>query len=214
MFDNIKASKIKERSLGAKENIEYIKQELSSEEKFLESVIKAEKFYKKHKKLIIGLLAAVVIGGIGYGAYEMKVEHDLVVSNKAYQRALQNPDDKEALALLKEKNPKLYHLFLYQQAVKKRDKAALQQIAASSDSVLADLAKYHLAALQKKIERLDVYALNSEALLRELALLDESYLLMEQKDVAKARDKLAKIEKSPATAYALLLAHYGVKVAQ
>ena len=198
--------------MGAKENIEYIKQELSSEEKFLESVIKVEKFYKKHKKAIVAGAAAVLIAGVGYIAYEMKVEYDLRLSNEAYQELLKNPSNKEALQTLQAKNEKLYHLFLYQQAVKAKDKAALQKIAASSDPILADLAKYHLAALQKDREKLDRYALNSEAILKELALLDESYLLMEKKKIAQAREKLKKIEKSAATPYALLLGHYGVKV--
>jgi len=37
--------------LSLKENIEAIKEELTVEEKFLESVIKTESFYKKNKKL-------------------------------------------------------------------------------------------------------------------------------------------------------------------
>ncbi len=198
--------------MGTKENIEYIKNELSNEEKFLESVIKAEKFYKKHKKKIVGIFMALVIASAGYVGYEMKVEHDLRVSNEAYQKLLQNPDDKEALQTLQSKNEKLYHLFLYQQAVKKKDKDALQKIAAGSDPILADLAKYHVAALDKDSAALDHYAIDSNAILRELAILDESYLMMNQKNIAKAREKLSKIEKSPATPYALLLGHYGAKV--
>ncbi len=198
--------------MGTKENIEYIKNELSNEEKFLESVIKAEKFYKKHKKKIVGIFMALVIASAGYVGYEMKVEHDLRVSNEAYQKLLQNPDDKEALQTLQSKNEKLYHLFLYQQAVKKKDKDALQKIAAGSDPILADLAKYHVAALDKDSTALDHYAIDSNAILRELAILDESYLMMNQKNIAKAREKLSKIEKSPATPYALLLGHYGAKV--
>ncbi len=212
MFAKIRASKIKEQGLGTKENIEYIKNELSNEEKFLESVIKAEKFYKKHKKKIVGIFMALVIASAGYVGYEMKVEHDLRVSNEAYQKLLQNPDDKEALQTLQSKNEKLYHLFLYQQAVKKKDKDALQKIAAGSDPILADLAKYHVAALDKDSAALDHYAIDSNAILRELAILDESYLMMNQKNIAKAREKLSKIEKSPATPYALLLGHYGAKV--
>lgn len=214
MFAKIRTSKIKELGLGAKENIEYIKNELSNEEKLLESVIKAEKFYKKHKKKIVGIFAALVIAGVGYIGYEMKVEHDLQISNKAYQKLLQNPSDTEALQTLQAKNEKLYHLFLYQQAVKTKDKAALQKIATSSDPVLADLAKYHIAALDRDSEALDRYAIDSNAILREMAILDESYLLMERNKIAKAREKLSKIEKSPATPYALLLGHYGAKGAQ
>lgn len=200
--------------MGTKENIEYIKNELSNEEKFLESVIKAEKFYKKHKKKIVGILAALVIAGVGYVGYDMKAEHDLRVSNEAYQKLLQNPDDKEALQTLQVKNEKLYHLFLYQQAVKNKNKDALQKIATGSDPILADLAKYHVAALDKDSAALDRYAIDSNAILRELAILDESYLMMGQKRIAKAREKLSKIEKSPATPYALLLGHYGAKVAR
>lgn len=200
--------------MGAKENIEYIKDELSNEEKLLESVIKVEKFYKKHRAKIISLLVLLILGGGGYGIYSLKIAHDLKISNEAYQKLLKNPQDKEALQTLKEKNEKLYNLYLYQQAIKNKNIKVLEKVAKSNDPILSDLAKYHIAVMKKDYKLLDQYAVNSNAILQEFAILDESYLLFRKKDIQKARKKLNKIENSPAAPYALLLGHYGTKVTQ
>ncbi len=199
--------------MGTKENLEYIKKELDSEEKFLESVIKAEKFYKKYKKVINALGALVVVGALGYVGYDMLQEYNLKISNEAYNALLQNPHDKEALAILKNKNPKLYALYLYRQAIEHNDIATLQKIAAQEDKVLADLAKYHIAALKKDRAALERYANNADAILRDFAYLDVAYMSFERNQILAGRKRLDNIEKSsPAYPYALLLGHYGAKV--
>ena len=53
--------------MALKEEIEYIKQEISTEEKFFESFFKLEKFYKKHKIKIISIIGLVIITVAGYG---------------------------------------------------------------------------------------------------------------------------------------------------
>ncbi len=199
--------------LGTKENIEYIKQELSNEEKLLESVIKLEKFYKKYKKALIGAFLALVIFAVGYMGYAWKKERDLQASNQAFEKLLANPTDKDALETLRSVNPKLYRLYLYRQAMQTKDVKLFEQIAASDDPVLSDLAKYHLAVLQKDQKSLEKYTMQKEALLKEMALLDDGYLLMKSGQISQARNDLANVPKeSPAYPYALLLKHYGVKV--
>ena len=44
--------------MSIKDDVNYIKNELSSEEKFLESFVKTERFFKKYKKLIVVLIIA------------------------------------------------------------------------------------------------------------------------------------------------------------
>ena len=201
----------KGESVGTQENIDYIKKELSNEEKFLESLIKAEKFYKKYRKPLIALGAFVVLAALGYVGYEMKVEHDLKVSNAAYIRLMNQSGTKEDLELLRSKNPKLHELYLYHQALAKQDIEALKRLADSEDPVIKDLATYHLGALKKDEQLLGQYATEG-AILRDLAILDDAFLLDKAGNVQQAHQKLELISKeSPAAPYALLLRHYGVK---
>ena len=48
--------------MSIKENVDYVKTELSSEEKFLENFVKGERFFKKYKTLIFGFIAVIFIG--------------------------------------------------------------------------------------------------------------------------------------------------------
>ncbi len=213
MFDKIRTLFYEGDPLGTKENIDFIKQELSSEEKFLESVIKLEKYYKKYKNLLIGLLVFVILAGVGYMGYEWKKQADLEASNLAFEKLLANPADKEALKVLQQKNPRLYQLFLYRQALQTKDKKILENLAKSEDPILSDLAKYHLAVLNKDERALQNYSMQKEALLKEMAILDDGYLLMKSEKIDDARRRLSNIAKeSSAYPYALLLKHYGAKV--
>ena len=199
--------------MGTKENLEYIKEELSNDEKLLESVIKAEKFYKKYQKHIKVAAIALIIAALGYIGYEWKVEADLRASNEAYMRLLSNPEDKEALQILRSKNEKLYILYLYKEALAKEDVDTLQKIAKSDLPVLSDLARYHVAAIRVDEPELYSYGVKKDAILKEMALLDDGYLNMKQNRIKIARERMAAIgEHSPAYPFAKLLAHYGVKV--
>ncbi len=201
--------------MGTKENIEYIKQELSNEEKFLESVIKLEKFYKKYKKALLSALVAFVLFVVGYMGYAWKKDRDVRVSNQLFQKLLANPKDKEALERLRSLNPRLYDLYLYQRAMRTKDARLFEKLASAQDPILSDLAKYHLAVLQQDKKALERYGMQEGALLREMALLDEGYLLMKDKKIARAKEELSSVPKeSPAYPYSLLLKHFGTKVSK
>ena len=203
---------MKGNDLGTKENIEYIKEELSNEEKFLESVIKAEKFFKRYKKPLLALGVVLVLAIVGYSGYEFKKEHDVKEANEALTRLLVNPLDKQAFETLRQKSPKLFRLYRYKVAVENKDLKTLAALASSNDPILSDLARYHLALLKRNDHDLGTYAGEKEAILRDLALLDEAYLLYGKEETSKAHKELSKIDtKSPAAPYALLLGHYGVK---
>ena len=203
----------KEKVLGAKENIEYIKEELSSDEKLLGQLIKTERFFKKYKKPLIAVAALVVLALAGYEAYDWKRTRDLAVANEAYMQLLKSPS-KEAEELLASKDPKLYDLYLYQKAVRKKDETALAKLAASADPLISDMARYHLAALKSDLSKLHEVAL-SDNVLRDMALLDEALLLDKKGETKKARNRLARIGKeSPAYEAAQLLKHYGTKVSR
>ena len=201
--------------MGTKENIEYIKQELSNEEKLLESVIKLEKWYKKYKKPLVGAVIMIVLIGVGYMGYEWKKQHNLHISNQAFNKLLLNPQDKKALETLQSTNPELYDLYLYHQAMQTRNKQLLKKLTSSKNPIIADLAIYHLAVVDKNNKKLKAYMMRNDALLKEMAGLDDGYLLFSSDRILQGKEDLSQISKeSPAYPYALLLKHYGVKVAK
>jgi len=193
----------------ADKTIEYLKEELTKEEQLLESLIKSERFFKRHKKKIIAAAAALVLAGVGYVAYDYKMEQDRIAANEAYARLLANPSDEAAKELLRQKSPRLYELYLFKEAVQKKDEKLLAKLASSEDRVIADLAGYHLAALRRDGEALGRY--EEGAILADYAKLDSAYL----DDLAgRYKEAHAKLERvpvdSPAKPYATLLRHYGV----
>jgi hypothetical protein len=175
--------------LSLKENIEAIKEELTAEEKFLESVIKTESFYKKNKKLIISIALAVLVGVIGSMGYNYLKEQKRLKSNELYLSLIQKADDSKK-AELKSLNPKLYELYTMQVALKSGDVATLKSLQSSiSYPILKDLLTYQIASLEGK--ELLKYAGNSEAILKDFANLDAAYIELKNNNHQKAQDILS-----------------------
>ncbi|BCD60105.1 MULTISPECIES: tetratricopeptide repeat protein [unclassified Nitratiruptor] len=197
--------------MGTKENIDFIKQELSNEEKLLESVIRLEKWYKKYSKIIVSAVVLLLVAGVGYSVYEWKKQSDLEESNIAYLKLLKNPKDATSLQILQDRNPKLYMLYLYQIGVKHKNAKNLETVKKGGDTVLSDLATYHLAVINKDQKALQVYA-NKETILKEFAILDRGYALLARNSIKEAHKVLDSIgQNSQGYLYAKILKHYGVK---
>ncbi len=196
--------------MGLKENVEALKEELSAEEQFLESVIKAEGFFKRYKKLLIGVGAVVLVGLLAYVAIDYKKNHDLKVSNEAYQILEKNPSDATALATLKDKNPSLYALFVISDAIKSNDISKIEKMESQiKDPILKDLASYQISALQQDPQKVGQYAQNQDALLADFAKLEEAFLLFENKKDKKAKEILNNIPiTSPLHQIAQNFMHY------
>jgi len=174
--------------LSLKENIEVIKEELSAEEKFLESVIKTESFYKKNKKIIIGVSLAVLIGVIGSMGYNYLKEQKAQKANTLYMSLLQKPDH-ETEAKLKAINPKLFELYSMREALKKGDVQELKSIKNSTkDPILKDLLTYQVDSLEEK--DLLKYVGGNDPILKDFANLEAAYLALEKGDRKKADDIL------------------------
>jgi len=194
-----------------KEQVEYAKEELTQDEKLLAGLIKAERFYKRNKMLILGIVAVAVIGGIGYGVMDYLKEQRLLAANRAFLALQRNPADSQALATLKAKDPALFELYELNRAIAAGDTTALEGLETSKDPVVADLAQYHAAALRKSEKGLNAYRMKSEALLKDFALFDEAYLLVKAGRIKEADERLALIPaESPLKPAATMLAHYGV----
>ncbi len=184
-------------TLGLKENVEAIKKELSAEEQFLESVIKAEGFFKKYKKLLIALGVVVILAAAVYLISDFIKNRDLRISNEAFLVLQKDPSNKDALETLKSKNPKLFTLFSFSQAIKTDDPKKIEAIKDQiTESLLKDLASYQSGALSEDLNSLKSYTQKQNALLKELAVLDEAFLLFEE---GKGDDARAVLQKIPVT---------------
>ena len=80
----------KARYMSIKDDVNYIKNELSSEEKFLESFVKTERFFKKYKKLIVVLIITVIVGSIAFLVKTKLDEKNLYEANIALSSFLEN----------------------------------------------------------------------------------------------------------------------------
>ncbi len=189
--------------MGLKENIKAVKEEISTEEQFLEGMIKSERFFNRNKKYIISALVLLALGAGGYAINDVMASQRLKVSNAAYQALLKDANNSAALETLKAKNPKLYAMYTFETALAKGDIEALTQVSLSKDNpILADLATYQLS-------QLDANKSPKGELLSGMVLLQEGYELLKEKKVEEARLKFAQIEtNSPLKQIAKNLEHY------
>ena len=194
--------------MGLKENIDAVKKELSAEEQFLGSIIKAEGFLKKYKILLMVFAALLVTVALAYTFYKSNQEQNLIASNEAYAKLQTNPNDKEALEALKSKNPKLYELFLFSSEIKSADISKLNSLKPNlTDPILKDLLSYQEASLSKK--DLSSYSVKQKALLRVFAKIQEAYLLLQDGKTKEAAVVLSLISAdSPLAQMAQSLKHY------
>ncbi len=190
--------------MSIKDDVNYVKTELSGDEKVLESVFKLETFYKKNKLSIWGLVAAILFYFVITMGMDAVHQSKLEAANQAFLTLQQKPEDKAALAVLKEKNPALYELYMFSKAAKAQDVKALAPIAKGKDEILADMSRYTVAAIEMKPVDSKLY--------KELAILESAYLDIKAGKVKKAKERLSLIDaRSPLAAFAKLLEHSTLK---
>ena len=197
--------------MSIKEDLKAVKEELNTEEQFLEGLIRAERFYKKYKKPIITVAVIAVIAFVSFSIKTYIDESNLKAANEAYLKLIKNPNDTDAAKILKDKNINLYYAYRLQVASKKNDTDIFKEVKDNAkDKYLSDLASYQLASLSKKSDKLNDYIDNSKAgLLKNFALLEDAYLLLKEKKKEQAKIKLSSIEvDSPLKNIAKNLEHY------
>jgi hypothetical protein len=195
-----------------KENVDMIKDELSQEEKLFASAVKTERFVKKYKSPLIGAIVAIVVVVSANTLYQAKVDGEIERSNEAYAALLKTPSDEKMMSQLEENNKALYEAWLLQQAMQTGNADSLKSLEKSSSQVITDLATYQLAAMNKDKEALNAYALNQNAILKDLAIFNEAVLLMQEGKNEQAHERLKLIdEKSALYKMVTMLRHYGVK---
>ncbi|MDM5263925.1 hypothetical protein PF327_06910 [Sulfurovum sp. XTW-4] len=172
--------------MGIKDDVNYVKRELSGDEKVLESAFKLESLYKKYKFHLWGVIVVLILFFGGEAVMGALHEAKLEKANEAFLTLQNNSEDANALKVLQENNPALLELYTYAQAVKKEDIKGLESLSTSTNSVIADASGYTVGVLNKKPVESKLY--------KEMALFEEAYLSILAGDVKKAQNKLELID--------------------
>ncbi len=190
-----------------KEIKQYAKDELSSDEKLLESVLKFETVYNKHKVKLFAVLAFAALSIIAFWGYNEYKEYKYTKANEALMKLVENPDNKGAIESLKSNNKALYDLYSYQMASAKNDTKRLKELSGSEDRVIADLSKYTLGIIENKPVDSEYY--------HDLSLIMQVNDAISKREYQKAKTILDSIsQNSPLINIVTLYKHYtlsGVK---
>ena len=172
--------------MSIKDDVNYVKRELSGDEKVLESAFKLESLYKKYKFQLWGVIVVLIVFFGGQAVMSALHEAKLEKANEAFLTLQNNSEDANALKVLQENNPALLELYTYAQAAKKEDIKALESLRASSNRVIADASGYTAGVLNKKPVDSKLY--------KEMVVLEEAYLAILAGDVKTAQNKLELID--------------------
>lgn len=198
--------------MSLKENISMVKEELNAEEQFFEQAVKTERFIKKYKKPLIGVVAAIALGVVATLGLDAYAASKRTAANTAFLALQNDPMDAAAQETLKANAPLLFDAWRMSEAVKNGDVAALQSLAASPSAVIADVSTYEAAVIEKNQAALGGYAYRQDALYKDMALVDEAVLLIEAGKVSEAHQRLKMVDsQSPLAPLAEALAHFGVQ---
>jgi hypothetical protein len=194
-----------ESYVSIKDDVKFVKAELSGDEKVLESAFRLESLYRKHKTKLWGIIVVIVsffvIQAVMTAIHETKLEK----ANEAFLTLQNKSDDANAIEMLKENNGALFELYSYAQGVQKQDIKRLESLgASSSNAIIADASKYTASILSKKPVDSKLY--------KELALFVDAYVAIGAGNTKMAKEKLELIdERSPLWVISGFLKHSMIK---
>jgi len=198
--------------LSLKNDLDMVKDELNSEEKFFEKAVITERFVKKYKYVMIVSLLVIVIFIAGNIAYEFNKQSTIDAANATLLELEKDPKDESMLSKLDSLSPALHDVWLYSQALVNKDFSALESLKNSKATLVGDLASYALAVESQDLSKLEKYALKQESVYKDLALVQSAILLIESGQSKEAHQKLSLITvDSPLAQVAAALMHYGVQ---
>lgn len=185
--------------MSLKENVDYIKKELSAEESFLENSIKTERFFKKYRKAIIGTIIIAILAVVGSSIKDYMNEKHTTEANSLFNTVLSNPTDSATLEKLKAKDKKLYDIALYMQDNSK----------AADVDYLKELAIY-TAAIEKNNETdITTASQNQKFLLKDFAIFNKALLQAQNGKYKEAKESLKLIpDTSNVAGLAKMLEHF------
>ena len=198
--------------MSLKENLDMVKDELNSEEKFFEKAVVTERFVKKYKKPLIGAVVAVVLVVVANLGYEASEQNRIESANETLAILQKNPADTVALTKLESLSPALHDVWLYSQAITNQSVAELEKLKTTKALIINDTSVYETAELKADTKQLDTYSEKQQAIYKDLAVVMSAVLLMDAGKIDDAHQKLAMIgEQSSLGPVVKALMHYGVK---
>jgi hypothetical protein len=186
-----------------------MQKEIENSEKGTELLLKVfqlEKLIRKYKVQLSVILILIVGAVIGVNVKSYIDEQQLIKTNEAYNRLLQNPNDKKALEILKE-NRKLYNLYLLKTGAD--DIKKLEEVA-KARGIVGNIAEYQIASLKGDIKSLENYSLTIGAIHKDLANLNLVRLYLAENNYKKAEETAKLIEAPNLAQIADGLLHYGI----
>ena len=198
--------------MSIKNDIEMVREELTSEEKFFEKSVITERFVKKYKNIIIAGVVLIIVLVVGNIAYEANKASTITAANVALTELQKDPSNDEAQTRLASLSPALHDVFVYSKAVVDKDTQTLESLKNSKTMPLSDLASYELAQNKQDVNELTKYALGQDAIYKDLAQVQAAIILINEGKTSKAHSKLQTIaDASPLANVAKALLHYGVQ---
>ncbi|OCL93802.1 hypothetical protein [Aliarcobacter thereius] len=188
--------------MSMKDEVKFIKDEFSNDEKLLVNFVKFERFFKKYKKIIYVLIFLAIVTPIGIYIKNSIDETNLNKANNALSTYLEQ-NDNDSLEYLKNNNKNLYELALYLRAKKSLNEENI------SLKYLKELLEYQLAEKNADSYKLEALRKSDDFLIKDYAILNEAIVLVNKGEYTKSKELIEEINKeSKAYELAIFLKHY------
>lgn len=187
--------------MGLKDNLKAVKNELNTEEQFIENFIKGERFIRKYKFYISAVVIILVAWFAGNFIISKINDYKTKEANEIYANLIQDPNNKNLLEKLKNKNSNLYAIFLLKENINDFNNTALQ-------NELKQI--YNNAQTNTLLKNIIALSLGDKSIfLKNYDKLLEAYKLLEQNKIEEANVLLSQIkENSSLNQIAKNLKHY------
>ncbi|EOU4169766.1 hypothetical protein ACOJHE_000035 [Campylobacter jejuni] len=187
--------------MGLKDNLKAVKNELNTEEQFIENFIKGERFIRKYKFYISAVVIILVAWFAGNFIISKINDYKTKEANEIYANLIQDPSNKNLLEQLKNKNTNLYAIFLLKENINDFNNTTLQ-------NKLKQI--YNNAQTNTLLKNIIALSLGDKSIfLKNYDKLLEAYKLLEQNKIEEANVLLSQIkENSSLNQIAKNLKHY------
>ncbi|HBK2095775.1 TPA: hypothetical protein LGF58_001553, partial [Campylobacter jejuni] len=187
--------------MGLKDNLKAVKNELNTEEQFIENFIKGERFIRKYKFYISAVVIILVAWFAGNFIISKINDYKTKEANEIYANLIQDPSNKNLLEQLKNKNTNLYAIFLLKENINDFNNTALQ------NELKQIYSNTQTNTLLKNIIALSLG--DKSIFLKNYDKLLEAYKFLEQNKIEEANVLLSQIkENSSLNQIAKNLKHY------
>lgn len=187
--------------MGLKDNLKAVKNELNTEEQFIENFIKGERFIRKYKFYISAVVIILVAWFAGNFIISKINDYKTKEANEIYANLIQDPSNKNLLEQLKNKNTNLYAIFLLKENINDFNITALQ------NELKQIYSNTQTNTLLKNIIALSLG--DKSMFLKNYDKLLEAYKFLEQNKIEEANVLLSQIkENSSLNQIAKNLKHY------